>query len=97
MSREYTGKQIVIYPAYFDANLSRRRGRRVPRHFAIPNPSVDSIIKTCASIGLNPEIENKSYPRDISSRTRIVVDKRGSKLRTIYLICEALRKQQQTR
>ena len=94
MSRENRGKRIVIYPAYFDLTLSRREGRRVPRRLAIPNPRLEDIVKVCEKLGLNPIVEpDKIYPRNIFMKGRIIVDKKVSKLKTIYLIGEELSKQ----
>jgi len=94
LSREYRGKRIVIYPAYFDANLSRREGRRIPKHLAISNPRLEDIVEICRKLGLNPEVEaDKVYPRNIFSKGRIIVDKRGSKIKTLFLIASELKKQ----
>ncbi|MCC6053778.1 MAG: signal recognition particle subunit SRP19/SEC65 family protein [Thermosphaera sp.] len=94
MSRDYRGRRIVVYPSYFDSNRSRREGRRVPLSQSIPNPRIEEIVKTCERLGLNPEVEpNKTYPRDILSPSRIIVDKKESKLKTLILIASELKKQ----
>lgn len=98
MSRGFRGSRIVIYPAYLDANLTRREGRRVPLHMAVPNPSIESIVSACKDLGLNPEVEvDKKYPRDSLRAGRIVVDKRESKLKTIYMIAQNLKTRQKSR
>lgn len=92
MSREYKGQRIVIYPSYFDTNLSRREGRRVPLSLSVPNPSLDDLVKVCERLGLNPAVEhNKAHPRQPLLRGRVIVDKRGSKLETLYHIARTLR------
>lgn len=93
MSRDLRFSRIVIYPAYFDANLTRKEGRRVPLSLAVPNPSLEQLFSTCKILGLNPELEpDKTYPRNISVKGRIVIDKRGSKLKTLYLVASELKK-----
>lgn len=96
MSRDLRETRVIIYPAYLDANLTRKKGRRVPLQIAIHNPSLEEIFNICKALGLNPELEpDKVYPRNISMRGRIVVDKRGSKLKTLYLIASELKKRYQ--
>ncbi|MEM0246218.1 MAG: signal recognition particle subunit SRP19/SEC65 family protein [Desulfurococcaceae archaeon] len=93
MSRELRFNRIVVYPAYFDANLTRKEGRRVPLHLAVPSPSLEHIFSTCKTLGLNPELEpDKTYPRCINAKGRIIIDKRGSKLKTLYLVANELRR-----
>ena len=43
VSRE-DGK-YVIWAVYFDRNVSRRDGRRVPEKLAVENPSIDKIFQ----------------------------------------------------
>lgn len=87
--------RITIYPAYFDANLTRREGRRVPLHIAVPDPSIESILSACRVLDLNPVVEEeKAYSRSADKKGRVIVDKRGSKLKTIYMIANELKKQQ---
>lgn len=96
MSREYKGSRVVIYPSYFNANSSRKEGRKVPLRLSTPSPILSDIEKICKQLGLNPLIEHdKSHPRNPLQKGRIVVDKRGSKLKTIYLIASELRKYSQ--
>lgn len=84
----------MIYPEYFDSSLSRKRGRRVPLNISTSNPSIDMIVEVCRKLGLNPEIElDKTYPRNILSKGRVIVDKKDSKLKTLLLIAHELKKQ----
>ncbi|MEM4718165.1 MAG: signal recognition particle subunit SRP19/SEC65 family protein [Desulfurococcaceae archaeon] len=92
MSREYRDHRIVIYPIYFDRGASRKKGRRVPLKIAVNNPTLEKIMEACNRLGLNPRIEpDKTYPRSFIPKGRIIIDKHGSKLRTIYLIASVLR------
>mgnify|MGYP001772638574 CR=1 FL=1 len=93
MSRDYRGSRVAIYPAYFDANLSRKEGRRVPLNLAVPSPSIEDIVEVCNKLNLNPEIEpEKAYPRNFTLKGRVIVDKRGSKVKTLLLIAGELKK-----
>lgn len=97
MSREYRGIRIVIYPAYFDANLSRKEGRRVPLSISVPNPTVEEIVKVCERLELNPTLDSgKYYPRQSRRHGRVIVDKRGSKLSTLRMIAQLLKEMRKT-
>jgi signal recognition particle subunit SRP19 len=92
LSREYRGKRVVIYPVYFDYGRSRSKGRRVPRSLAVQNPSIDEIVSIALELGLNPEVVKEAkYPRDPTSKGRVLVDKYISKHKTILLIAKTLR------
>ena len=65
----------VIWPAAFDANLSRSEGRRVPLDLAIEDPTVDEIAKAVQQVGYDAVIErDKSYPREYEARGRVLVN-----------------------
>jgi signal recognition particle subunit SRP19 len=55
----------VIYPAYFDAALTRSAGRRVPADLAVEEPEVEEIAKAVQQVGYDAVIESdKSYSRE---------------------------------
>jgi len=54
----------VIWPAYLDASLSRRDGRRVPLSLAVEEPTVDEVAQAVKQVGYDAVIERgKAYPR----------------------------------
>lgn len=54
----------IVWPAYFDADKSRRDGRRVPRDLAVTDPMVDEIAKAVQQVGYDAVIERDvAYPR----------------------------------
>ena len=65
----------VIWPAYLDAGLSRKEGRRVPQDLAVEEPTVDEIAKAVQQIGYDATIErDKAYSREPwEERGRVVV------------------------
>ena len=64
----------VIWPAYFDADRSRKQGRRVPQDFAIEEPEVDEIAQAVQQVGYDAVIErDKTYPREYEPRGRVLV------------------------
>jgi signal recognition particle subunit SRP19 len=65
----------VIWPAYIDAELSRREGRRVPQEVAVAEPTVDEIAKAVQQVGYDAVVErDKAYSREgWKTRGRVLV------------------------
>jgi signal recognition particle subunit SRP19 len=64
----------VIYPAYFDAALSRRDGRRVPLDLAVEDPEVEEIAKAVQQVGYDAVVERDvTYSREYEPRGRVLV------------------------
>ena len=64
----------VLWPAQFDADLTRAAGRRVPQDLAVSDPTVDEIAKAVQQVGYDAVIErDKTYPREHEQRGRVVV------------------------
>jgi len=64
----------VLWPAYFDARLTRSEGRRVPTALAVDEPSVDEIADAVQQVGYDAVIEReKSYSREFDTRGRVLV------------------------
>ena len=57
-------KTIVLWPEYFDCNLSRRLGRRVPKDLCVIRPSTTELVEACKHMGVECSAdESKRYPR----------------------------------
>jgi Signal recognition particle 19 kDa protein len=64
----------VLWPAYFDAELTRSAGRRVATDLAVTEPEVDEIATAVQQIGYDAVIErDKTYPRAFDPRGRVLV------------------------
>jgi signal recognition particle subunit SRP19 len=65
----------VLWPAYFDADLSRSDGRRVPSDLAVEDPSVEEIAEAVGQVGYDATVDRDvAYPREhYRKRGRIVV------------------------
>ena len=64
----------VLWPAYFDAALTRSGGRRVATDVAVEEPDVDEIATAVQQIGYDAVIErDKTYPREFDERGRVLV------------------------
>jgi len=57
-------KTYIIWPEYFDSTLTRKLGRRVPKHQGVLHPTVNDIITACRELKFDCEAyEDKKYPR----------------------------------
>jgi len=64
----------VLWPAYFDAALTRSGGRRVPEELAVAEPTVEEIATAVQQVGYDAVIEReKTYSREYESRGRVLV------------------------
>ena len=65
----------VIWPAYFDADLTRSEGRRVPEDLAVSEPSIEEIAKAVQQVGYDAVVERDvAYPREhYTERGRVLV------------------------
>lgn len=87
----------VVWPIYFDAEASRKEGRKIPKELAIKNPNIDEIFKVAKKLGFNPLKEEKAYPkRWWRKEGRILVDKKGRKLEIIKRIAEIIKQSKET-
>jgi len=88
------GKKIVIWPAYLDAEKSRREGRKVSKKDAVRSPASKNILHAAKVLGLNPQLDkDKGHPREHQGkRGRVLVDKKGSKGSTLRAIAKEMRK-----
>jgi len=66
----------VLWPAFFDAGLSRAEGRRVPLDQAVEDPTVDEIARAVQQVGYDAVVERDvAYPREHwQRRGRVLVE-----------------------
>jgi signal recognition particle subunit SRP19 len=84
--------KYVIWPHYFDKDLSRERGRAVARKHAVDKPTSEQIVKAAQSLGLHPVFEKeKTHPRfQWKKEGRILIDKKQSKQQLLKQISNRL-------
>ena len=84
--------KYVVWPIYFDKNVTRFNGRRVSKKQAVEKPSVDDILKSAKSLGLNPVLEKDvPYPSTPWKKEgRILIDKKDSKSKLLKQIASKL-------
>ncbi len=86
----------VLWPAYFDAGLTRSEGRRVPEELAVEEPTVDEIATAVQQVGYDAVIEReKTYSREFEPRGRVLVkgaeDSKNDLVQAIGAYVELLR------
>ena len=84
--------KYVIWPIYFDKSVSRHGGRKVSKKHAVEKPSIEDIVKSAKSLGLNPVLEkNCSHPSNHwKNDGRVLVDKKDSKSKLLAQIANRL-------
>ena len=60
-------KPLVIYPEYFDFNLKRSEGRKVPVNISVKRPNVDELYSITKDIGTDVKKSSKSHPSNWSA------------------------------
>lgn len=92
-SREYRGERVVLWPVNIDSEATIREGRKIPRAAAVPRPRLEEIVKAALNLGLEPVVEEKSYPRRwYEQNRRVSVLKMQSKRRTLLAIALEIRR-----
>lgn len=69
--------RTIIWPVYIDSKRTKKEGRKIPKKYAIPSPTLVELSKAAEKLKLNPEIEkDKSYPKSWwETSGRVSVDK----------------------
>ncbi len=89
--------KYILWPVYFDKRRSRGDGRRVAKDIAVPNASIEEIMKAAKKMGLNPQKEDKAYPgRWWKKEGRVIVDKIDKKTKILRDIATEIAKNRET-
>lgn len=69
---------IVLYPEYFDRNITRREGRKVPKGSAVSNPDLKMLSNAARKLGFKHTVDdNHHFPaRWFEKRGRILITSR---------------------
>ncbi|MGA2681630.1 MAG: signal recognition particle subunit SRP19/SEC65 family protein [Candidatus Bathyarchaeia archaeon] len=86
--------KAIIWPIYFDANKTRRNGRRVAKNLAVQSPKIDEIKVAVDKLGLKNEVRLEAhFPRIPWAKTgMLLVEKREAKEKIILKIAKQLLK-----
>jgi signal recognition particle subunit SRP19 len=86
---------FILYPQYFDSQLTRGQGRRVPRELAVKAPSCTDVFHAARRAGFDPELDpdhhHPGFWHQRSGRVLVSVDNvEGSKVGLIRVIARHL-------
>ena len=86
-------RDLVFYPEYFDGNLSRAEGRRIPQNLSIKSPRVKELYLAAKRANLEVTMsESVAYPRRWwERRGSINVKKTYSKTKILKQLTKSLR------
>ena len=78
-------KQTILWPVYFALSKTRKKGRKVPKSVAVPNPNLMELRKAAERLGLRSEAEaGATHPAIPWQKTgRIWVQKKATKTQTL--------------
>jgi signal recognition particle subunit SRP19 len=84
--------KYVIYPLYFDSAVSRLKGRKVAKKYAVEKPVLENIAKAAQSLKLNPTIEKNGVHSSTpwKKEGRILVEKKGPKTKLLIQLANRL-------
>jgi signal recognition particle subunit SRP19 len=82
----------VIYPLYFDSAISRLKGRKVAKKYAVEKPVLENIAKAAQSLKLNTIIEKNGIHSSTpwKKEGRILVEKKGPKTKLLIQLADRL-------
>ena len=90
-------KPLVIYPEYFDFNLKRSEGRKVPVNISVKRPSIDELYSITKNIGTEVKKSSKSHPSNWHSESgSINVFYKGKKTELLHKIGKELKNLRKT-
>tara|TARA_B110000881_G_C18439735_1_gene445275 strand:+ start:56 stop:511 length:456 start_codon:yes stop_codon:yes gene_type:complete len=78
---DHNPDRIAVWPGYFDAKISRRSGRRVPRDSSVLKPDLEGLFIASRALGLRKikREERTSHPtRPHAKEGRLWVSKKGA-------------------
>ena len=84
--------KAIIWPVYFDATKTRKKGRRVPKNLAVQLPKIDEIKLATDRLGLKNEVRVEAhFPRLHWVKTgMLLVEKKEAKEKIILKIAKQL-------
>jgi signal recognition particle subunit SRP19 len=85
--------RFLVWLSYFDSELKRREGRRLPLHSCVRTPTLEELTEASRRLKLEPTPSVASFPR-VPRRTSgyVSVKRSGSKQKIVLEIARELSK-----
>ena len=84
--------KAIIWPIYFDANKTRKEGRRVSKGLAVQSPKIIEVKEAVDKLGLRNELNTEAhFPKTPWAKTgMLLVEKKEAKEKIIQKIAKQL-------
>ena len=84
--------KAIIWPIYFDASKTRKKGRRVPKNLAVQSPKIAEVKEAADKLGLKNEVNLEAhFPKTHWAKTgMLLVEKKEAKEKIIQKIAKQL-------
>ena len=84
--------KAIIWPIYFDASKTRKKGRRVPKNLAVQSPKIAELKEAVDKLGLKNEVNLEAhFPKMPWAKTgMLLVEKKEAKEKIIRKIAKQL-------
>ncbi len=93
--RKHDG-MLIVWPAYFEKNLTRMQGRRIPTNLAASNVTLKILEKAAESSGFEFESDpEKQYPRGFSDKDGYLLlanPEKHKKKRVLLMLAKGVRR-----
>ena len=85
-------RPLAVYPEYFDFNLKRSQGRKVPLNQSVKKPTIDELVSVAKLLTTNVEKTENSHPSNWTSGSgSLNVNYEGSKTSLLHNIGKGLK------
>jgi len=84
--------KTIIWPIYFDASKTRKKGRRVPKNLAVQSPKIAEVKEAVDKLGLKNELKLEAHFPKIpwAKSGMLLVEKKEAKEKIIQKIAKQL-------
>lgn len=84
---------LVLWPEYFDSNLSYRQGRRISVSAAVSNPKLEEISKALTNLDIKHQLEPEAcFPGQWHKKSgRVLMSKSQPKTKIIKWVAKRLK------
>jgi signal recognition particle subunit SRP19 len=84
-------ERFVVWLDYFDSELKRSQGRRIPVSSAVRSPTLTELVEACRRLNLDPQPQPAKHPRSVPRPSGYVaVKKLGPKQSLVAKIAREL-------
>ena len=85
-------RPLVVYPEYFDFNLKRSQGRKVPLNQSVKKPTTDELFVVSKPLVTSVEKSEKSYSGTwVANSGSLKMNYDGSKTSLLHSIGQSLK------